>query len=558
MGISLKPRYLRRYRDIALLLLKYGRGSFIDSSVLEEPLGGESLGRESARESQSTGSKLAAELPTDLERLGPTFVKVGQLLSSRADLLPPAYIESLSRLQDSVQPFPFQDVEKIVSRELGVRLSKAFDFFEPEPLAAASLGQVHRAALRGGRKVAVKVQRPGIHGGIINDFEAIEPVAELLDRHTEIGRRYRFGEMTREFRLAILRELDYLQEARNLELLAENLSSFDRIVVPMPIPDYSTSHVLTMDYLPGIKITALHPVVRTDVPGSELAEQLFQAYLKQVLVDGFFHADPHPGNVSLLPDGRLCLLDLGMVAWVPRSIQNDLLQLMLALSEGREEEVGRLVLKLGEQGTAVDTRELTRRVGSLMARYKDTSIGSIPMGGLVLEVMRDAGDCGVRLPSELSMLGKTLLNLEQIGQALDPTFDPTASIRRNFSRIARQKVVQAMSPSHLYGALMDVKNLGLSLPRRLSAILKAAAHNEFEIRVRAIDENRVLAGLQKIANRITLGLVLAALIIGAAMLMRVQTQFTLFGYPGLAMILFMAATVAGLTLTLVVFFSDDR
>ena len=557
MGISLKPRHLRRYKDIAVLLLKYGRGDLIGRSILEEPLEGEPLAGDPASGDSSADSTLAQELPADLERLGPTFVKVGQLLSSRADLLPPAYIEALARLQDSVQPFPFQDVERIVSKELGVRLSKAFDTFDSEPLAAASLGQVHRAVLRGGRDVAVKVQRPGIRDGIVNDFEAIEQIAGLLDRHTETGRRYRFGEMAREFRIAIMRELDYLQEAKNLEQLTENLADFDRIVVPLAIPDYSTMHVLTMDYLPGIKITALHPVVLTDVQGSELAEQLFRAYLKQVLVDGFFHADPHPGNVSLLPDGRLCLLDLGMVAHIPTWMQNDLVQLLLALSEGHETEVVRLMLKISDADQGVDSRQLTRLVGNLMSRYKDTSIGSIRAGGLVLEVMRSAGECGVRFPSELSMLGKALLNLEQIGQTLDPGFDPIASIRRNFTRIARRKMLQAASPGHLYGTLMDMRNLGLSLPRRLSAILKAAAHNELEIRVRAIDENRLLAGMQKIANRITVGLVLAALIVGAAMLMRVQTDFTLFGYPGLAMILFMAATVAGVALSLIVFFSDD-
>ena len=223
--------------------------------------------------------------------------------------------------------------------ELGVRISKAFAEFEPTPLAAASLGQVHRAQLRSGRRVAVKVQRPGVREQVIDDLDALAEIGTFIDQHTEIGQRYEFTRMIEEFHRSVLRELDYIQEGGHLVSFRRNLAGFERLVVPAPVEDYTTSRVLTMEYVPGTKITALSGAVLLDVDGAGLAEQLYAAYLKQVLVDGFFHADPHPGNVLLTEDGRLALLDLGMVARVTARMQDALLQILLGGSDGQADVV---------------------------------------------------------------------------------------------------------------------------------------------------------------------------------------------------------------------------
>ena len=240
---------------------------------------------------------------TILEKMGPTFIKFGQLLSSRPDLLPAPYLKALARLQDKVKPFPYEQVEEIISCELGVRISKAFSHFEEKHLAAASLGQVHRAALRDGRPVVVKVQRPEIRKQIAEDFEVLEAITEFFDEHTDIGRRYRFGKVLSEFKHSILQELDYQREASNLTTLANNLKEFPQILVPLPVLDYCSRSVLTMDYVSGTKITVLSPIARLGTDGETLAEEFFRAYLKQVLIDGFFHADPHPGNIFLTDEG---------------------------------------------------------------------------------------------------------------------------------------------------------------------------------------------------------------------------------------------------------------
>jgi len=304
--VSLKPERLKRYKDVALLFVKYGRSDLVKQAGLEDSI------ELDAMELAETRPE-AEELAADLERLGPTFIKLGQLLSTRADLLPAPYLEALARLQDRIEPFPYEQVDQIVSGELGVRISKAFADFDPEPLAAASLAQVHRAQMRDGRAVVVKVQRPNIREQIIEDLEALGQMAQFLDTHTEIGKRYEFENMLLGLRRSLLRELDFKVEANNLITFAENLREFDRIVTPDPIENFSTARILTMEYIPGKKITELSPLRLMEIDGPGLARELFRAYLKQILLDGLVHADPHPGNVILTDDDRIALLDLGMV-----------------------------------------------------------------------------------------------------------------------------------------------------------------------------------------------------------------------------------------------------
>jgi ubiquinone biosynthesis protein len=550
MGISLKPQHLKRYKDIAVLLVKHGRADLLANSGLNEVLDSEPLNKNLPPDPRADG------LARDLEKMGPTFIKLGQLLSTRADFLPPAYIQALTRLQDNIDPFPFEEVDNIVSHELGVRISKAFSEFDPKPLAAASLGQVHRAWLRDGRAVAVKVQRPGIREVIAEDLDALEDIAEFLDKHTEWGKRYRFVEMLEELRRSLWRELDYRQEARNLLTLNTNLKSFTRIVVPTPIEDFTTSKVLTMEYISGKKITALSPLARMDLMGAELAEELFRAYLQQILVDGFFHADPHPGNVFITDDQRVALLDLGMTGLIAPRLQEDLLQLLLCVSEGRSDDAATIAIKIGEVTELFQETAFRNRIAAMVGQQQTATLEQMQVGRVVLEITQASGESGLRVPSELTMLGKTLLNLDIVGRTLDPQFDPNASIRRNGAKMMQERLWKALSPGNLFGGILEVKDLLLRLPGRLNQILDVIAHNDLKVKVDAIDELVLIEGMQKVANRITVGLILAALIVGAALLMRIETSFHLFGYPGLAILCFIGAAGGGLILIINILLSD--
>ncbi|HUE83277.1 MAG TPA: AarF/UbiB family protein [Pyrinomonadaceae bacterium] len=506
MVVSLKPERLKRYKDVALLLVKYGRSDLVKQAGWEHGLDlQEHLPVERTRE--------ADELAGDLEKLGPTFIKLGQLLSTRADLLPPPYLEALARLQDHVEPFSYDEVERIVSGELGVRISKAFSEFELAPLAAASLSQVHKAHTRSGRAVVVKVQRPGIREQIIEDLESLNEVAQFLDEHTELGRRYDFENMLLNLRRSLLRELDFRIEANNLLTLKENLQEFERLVIPEPIEDFTTSHVLTMDYIPGKKITSFSPLKLIEIDGADLADELFRAYLKQILVDGFFHADPHPGNVVLTPDQRIGLLDVGMVGRLTGEFQDNLLRLLLAISEGRGDEAAAMSIRMGEPKQDFDKADFTRRVADLVAEHKTANLSRINAGQVVLEITRISADCWFRLPPEFTMIAKTLLNLDRVVLTLEPAFDPNAVIRDEASEILQQNVIKSLAPGNLMGGLVETKEFVQKLPRRVNRILDAVGNNELKLKVDAIDETLLLEGLQKVANRITLGLVLAALIV---------------------------------------------
>jgi ubiquinone biosynthesis protein len=498
----------------------------------------------------------AEELAGDLEKLGPTFVKLGQLLSTRVELLPRAYLDALARLQDKVEPFPFDEVEKIVTSELGVRMSKAFSDFEVAPMAAASLGQVHRARLRDGRQVAVKVQRPGIRDAMLEDLDALDEIAEFLDNHTAAGKRYDFCQMLDQFRKSLLRELDYRLEASNLTTIGQHLQSFEYIVVPEPIADYVTSRVLTMQYVHGKKITDLSPLARMEFDGDALAEELFRAYLQQILVDGFFHADPHPGNVFLTDDYRIALIDLGMVGKIMPGLQEQLLQLLLSIAEGRGDDAADIAIKIGDRKEDFAEKEFKHAIAEIVAKQQGATVEQLQVGRLVLEVTQASGENGIRVPSELTMLGKTLLNLDQVGRTIAPDFDPNASIRRNAAQIMQQRLLKSLSPGNLFSGVLELKDLVQRLPARLNKIIDALANNEMKISVDAIDEKTLVLGFQKVANRITVGLIIAALIVGAAMMMRVETTFRIWGYPGLAILLFLAAAGAGVFLLINIFFYD--
>ncbi len=552
MGISLRPEHLKRYKDMARLAYKYGRSDLVRTTGLEGALEDE-IQETSAQPAQ------AQELAADLERMGPTFIKLGQLLSTRPDLIPPAYASALARLQDRVEPFDGEEAERIVSEELGVRVSKAFASFERVPLAAASLAQVHRAELRDGRTVAVKVQRPGIREQIVQDLDAIEDIVEFMDRHTAGGRKYEPARVLEEFRRTLLSELDYRREARNMATLDANLAEFGHIIVPRPVDDYSTGRVLTMEYVRGRNIAKLSPLARMEVDGRALAEDLFRAYLKQILVDGFFHADPHPGNVFLTEDGRVALLDVGMVGTLSADLQAHLLRMVVAISEGRGDEAAQATIEAGEMRAQVDEGRFTNDVKLLVGEFATSSSArDIQVGRVMLDVTRSAAENGIRLPVELTMLGRALLALDQVGRTLDPEFDPNAAIRRHASDMMRRRMLKNASPGRVFANLLEMNELVQKLPGRVNRALEHVQANGLEVRVRVVEDAWLLEGMQKMSNRIAMGIVVAALILGAAMMMRIPTRFTILGYPGIAMFFFLLAAALGLVLVLDIVLRDIR
>ena len=555
--MKLSALHLKRYREIAALFWKYGRSDLAKQMSTEEGFGIDSL--PDAKDPKVDGeAALPEQLADDLEAMGPTFVKLGQVLSSRPDLMPEPYRKALARLQDRVKPFPFAEVEEIVMSELGVRISKAFSRFDPEPIGAASLGQVHAAALRDGRPVVVKVQRPHIRQQIAEDFEVLDQIATFLDEHTEVGRRHRFVAVLEEFRITIQQELNYEREAHNLVTIGRNLAEFKLIQIPQPVPDYFTGSVLVMDQVQGRKITSLGPLDLQDLKGGPLAEELFKSYLKQVLVDGMFHADPHPGNVFVTTDGRIALIDLGMVGHAAPSMQETLLKVLLAMSEGNGEAVADLAIQVSEKLRDFDAVEFRRRIAQLVALQRDQGLEDLNVGRSLLDVSSIAQKDGLIVPSVLVLLAKTLLQLDEVGRILDPQFNTTASIRRNVEELMMRRLGKDLTKANVYSSLLEMREFTAGLPARLNRIMDVVSNSELEVNVTSTDAKTVLDGMQKIANRITTGIILAGLVIGASLLMRVPTRFQILGFPGLAILCFVGAAAMGFWLVISIFVQDYR
>ncbi len=536
MGLA-SPAHYGTYVDLARLLVKHGRRDLVTDAGLDEFL---------VDEGPTAGDAARAEsLAADLEAMGPTYIKLGQLLSTRVDLLPQAYTDALARLQDDVGPFDVAQVEEIIEEDLGVGIRHAYATFEREPLAAASLGQVHRATLRSGREVVVKVQRPGIREQVRSDMAALTALAEAADRRTDLGRTYGLTQLLAQFRRSLAGELDYRREASNLELFRGLTAEYDRILVPGTVPELSSSRVITMDYIEGRKVTDIGPLGLLDVDARPVVDQLFAAYLRMILVEGVLHADPHPGNVLLTPRGELALLDLGMVATVSERVRGRIVKLLLALSDGDGETCAEILAGMGHPLREYDPAGFRDHVSHLVSRAVALG-GDVQAGSVIVELSRVSGQFGLRPPAEMSMIGKALLNLDQITSHLDPSFAPAEAIRDNVTSILNSGLTTSIGG--VVTAAIETKEFAAALPRRANRILEAMSEGEFSIRVDAFNEARVLGVVQQVTNRLTMGIILAALTVGAALLMRVETSATIWGYPAIAIVLFLLAAVAGMLL----------
>ncbi|MGY4516528.1 AarF/UbiB family protein [Lysobacter sp. HA18] len=495
----------------------------------------------------------------DLEALGPTFIKLGQALSTRPDMVPPDYLAALERMQDNVDPLPADVVRQVIEEELGVRPNKLFAEFDDEPLGSASLAQVHRAVLRDGREVAVKVQRPDAITSVRNDLEALRSIAGKIDRGTDMGRRLKFGDWVNEFGRALLAELDYRLEAENLQRFGERLEQYPQLVVPTPVWSLSGKRVLTMDLVRGQKVTDISGLRRTEERLGDLAGALLRAYLDQAFVYGEIHADPHPGNLLLMEDGRLAIFDLGMIAHVPPKRRDRLLKLLFASVDGRGEDVAIEGISISTRLEDFDEERYMREVGQLVASYAARSGGrTVSEGRLVLDLTRIATACGLRTPPELSLLGKTLLNLESICDALDPDFDAKDVVRDHLEDVMRKRLRRSLSPAGLAGELIEVEGLVREAPRKLNNLLTLLSDNRLQVRLDGLDDSKLMENMQKIANRITVGLIIAALLVSSALMMRVDNGSRLFGYPAIAIILFLIAAFLGLFVVVSVLLTDHR
>ncbi|MGN6739659.1 ABC1 kinase family protein [Dyella sp. KULCS107] len=520
----------RRYRQIAAFILKYRR-----AGVLRAP--GDPPGMDT-----SEGDIPPEQFSEDIEALGPAFVKLAQALSTRPDLVAPRYLSALQRMQDGVGEVAAIEIEGVVAQELGAPVGALFRRFDPTPIAAGSLAQVHAAELPDGTPVAVKVQRPGIEARVASDMELLTAVARFAEGHADTARRLGVRDWVAASYEALNEELDFVAEAENLEALAEVFDPYPGLVVPLPHRGFCTRRVLTMDLIRGSKVEA--GAIDTE-RGEALGGSLLRAYLDQVFARGRVHADPHPGNVLLDEDGHLAVIDAGMVTYLSRSSRLALLRIMLHAIQGDGDTVADLCETMGRRLPEYDRQSYRRAVRNLVGRYAARRAdGAFAEGTLLLDLTARGAQCGLQPPPELSLLGKTLINLEATLSALHPRLPTRRIIEQHLESLLLTLLRHETSKTGAAALAFDVYALGHGMPGKVARLLDTLADNDLRVRVDGLEESHLIENLQKIANRVAIGLISSALIVGAALMARSGAR----DLPTWAVVLFVLAALLGLGL----------
>ncbi len=507
-----RVRHLKRYREIVQILARHGYWALI------EQLGLTSLVTWPARlrrhEPPPPPQTLAQRVRAAIEELGPTFIKLGQVLSTRPDLVPPEFLRELNRLQDEVPPLPWERIRPVLEEEYGGPLERVFASFDPVPLGSASLAQVYAATLHDGTEVVVKVQRPGIREQIEVDLDILRDLADLAQERTALGEIYNFAEIAEEFAFTLKGELNYVQEGRNAERLRQNMAPLQVVYVPQVYWEYSSERVLVMERIRGVKIDDLEGLRAAGLDPHQVILNAAEMIVKQALVDGFFHADPHPGNFYVLPGNVIGLMDFGIVGYLSNRVREDLIRLFIvSVLLDADGIVEQLIRMSAVQGT-VDRMRLRRDVERILMRYYGLPLKYIRARDVIEDLLPIMYRHHLGLPPDLWLLGKTLMMWEGLALKLYPDFDFFAVA----DPYVRQFLRQARSPRVVMRRLGTLAgqwgSLILETPQHLRPLLFLLERGQWMMRTQQEMDKRYLARLDQVANRLALSILLAALIIG--------------------------------------------
>jgi len=541
--LRIRKGHVRRFQKIINTLIRHGFGQLIYE------LGLYKLSRRfpfprRRQKKQVAGLSKAVRIRLAVEELGPTFIKLAQLLSTRSDLIPEEYLSELRKLQDQAAPFPFTAAKEILEKELNSPLNSLFEYIEEEPVAAASIGQVHNACLYSGEKVVVKIQRPNINETIKQDVEILKDIAAFLDRRTRIGQVYEFTRIVEEFDHVISMELNYYHEGRNAERLKKNFQEDNNLYIPQIYWSYTTQKVLTMESVEGVKLNDIKSLKKNQFSTKNIAQILSRAYLRQVLLDGFFHGDPHPGNIGVLDDNRLYFLDFGISGSLNEEERRLFSYLLMGFLFRDIDQVIYSIINLGVTTEDTDRKQLRWDLENLQEKYYELPLREINLGESMHELMNIAFKQHIRLPAEFSLLAKTFFTLEGVISSLEPKF----SIAELVEPFGREVIKKQFSFKKL---LTDInKNASKYLhltsifPERFKDILEKGAEGNLKFRIEFSEGKRIIYVINNAVNRLSFSIVLASIIVGLALVMQAASEIVIFwGLPLVEVGLLLAAVM---------------
>jgi len=538
-------RHIQRYRQILTILFKYGFGDLIDILKIEQYLeiGWQMVSRKRREKIESLSRAVRVRMA--LEELGPTFVKMGQILSTRPDLLPVEFIQELPKLQDEVPPFPFSEAKEIIEKELRKPVGRIFSYFKEHPLAAASIGQVHRAQALDGQDVVVKVQRPGIQQTIQVDLEIMLHLAGLMEKHMEGWDIQRPTKIVEEFANTLERELDYSLEAAYMERFARQFENEPTVYVPKIFHEALTSRVLTMEYISGVKISDIDRLEQENLDRATIARQGFDLIMKQIFVHGFFHADPHPGNIFVLADNILCYIDFGMMGRIGLKSREDFADLILSIAQRNEVKATDALLRLAVYEEEPEYASLLRDVAEFMDKHCYRPLKEVELGKLLHQLIEMVARHRLSIPQDLFLMIKALSTVEGIGRALNPDFDVIEQagpfVRRiQSNRFSPRRIAREMADSGT-----DLFQLLKEVPGEVREILKMVRKGKVKIEFEHKGLEPMYSTNDRISNRLSFAIVLASLVIGSALIVLSDIPPKWYGIPVIGLAGFLFAGMMG-------------
>lgn len=536
--------HLSRYKEVANIFIKHGFGFLFDRVSLNNIFG---FFKSRARNQDNDVFTRPQRFRMALEELGPTYIKIGQLLSIRPDLLSSEYIEELGKLQDRVPPISSADAIQVLLHN-GLDPEREFKYFDPVPLAAASIAQVHSAYLHDGQKVVVKIQRPGIRKMIYTDLAILADLSQLLERRTEWGGFYHISEIVEELGQAIRSELDFMNEARNAKTFADNFRHEGNVIIPRIYSDYSSDNILVMEYVAGIKISDFANLKKSNMNNKLIAQRLLKALFQQIFIHGFFHADPHPGNIAISAEQNIIFYDFGQVGSVDHVLKEKCVDLIISMMRYDVRGVTDALLSIAIGGQAVNRAELVRDVARLEQKYYGIPMAQIKLGESLAELLELSARYQVRIPPELSLLAKMLMTVESIVIQLDPQISIVDVAKPYGRRLMMQRYSPQQLSSKSFDLALDYARLLQKMPQNTDNLMRLLNEGEFSIKLEHVNMKPIASKLDLLSNRLSVAIILAAIIIGSALIMD-SGATSLINHIPLVDIGFSIAVVLGLFLT---------